>query len=156
MFTKKLAIFSTFALGLAACGPLPLYYKEGEQVSQIGATLTYCRVESLEKVPVAERRRYVPPVYARRTFRGEDGKEYTRRVLVQRGGFETIDANEDLREDVTEQCMIANGFQQVTLPICGGSVTRATVIRATEVLPALTPDTCVIRIRDGKFQIVNP
>ena len=156
MFGKRIASVGALAIGLAGCGPLPLYYKEGEQVGQIDATLTQCRVESLGKVPVAERRRYVPPVYANRTFRAEDGTHYTRRVLVQRGGFETYDANEDLREEVTDQCMATNGFQQVSIPTCSAGITRATTIRATEVLPTLTADSCAIRIRGGKFQIVTP
>ncbi|MEM8803323.1 MAG: hypothetical protein AAFX07_12085 [Pseudomonadota bacterium] len=155
MSIRKIVILSTLAIGLTGCGPLPLYYKEGEKVSQIDTILTQCRVESLAKVPVAERRRYIPPVFAHRTFQAKDGTHFTRRVLVQRGGFETFDANEGLREEVTDQCMVTNGFQQVRIPKCDGSLTRATTIRATEVLPPLTTESCAIRIRDGKFQIVS-
>lgn len=154
---SKAGLFCALSIGLSACSaPLPIYYKEGETLGTIEATLTECRVESLEKVPVSEQSRYIPPKWKTRRIRTSDGRILVRRTLVHRGGFETFDANAGLRADVTNQCMISRGFRFERVPGCNSTVTRATTIRATEVLPPLTTDSCVIRIRDDKFQIVTP
>ena len=57
---------------------------------------------------------------------------------------------------VAKQCMADQGYEKVSLKPCPPEVVEATVITATRVQPPLTKDSCAIRIRGGKYQIVNP
>jgi hypothetical protein len=67
----------------------------------------------------------------------------------------SYDPNDGLRKQVERQCMADIGYSPVSIPVCPDNVARAVPPAATRVLPALGPKACVIRNRDGSFQIVN-
>lgn len=141
---------------LWSCNSPPIYYREGADVSRVDADFAACQVSALQQVPVDQRRRYIPPEYTYRTYCHAPGHCTTRRVLVRPGYFETYDANEGLRGDVANACMTGQGFDRVTLPLCSPAVIERTTITRTRVQPPITDESCIIRIRSGGYQIVNP
>ena len=143
-------------LALSSCGPTTIYHRDGADVSRIDSDLSACRVSALNQVPVNERQRYIAPTYTYRSFCYAGGYCHSRRVLLRPGYFETYDVNEGLRADVTRSCMTNKGFDRVSLPLCSAEVTRATTITRTRVQPPITDNSCIIRIQNGGYQIVNP
>ena len=144
------------AVFLAGCFPLSLYYKEGVEVSRIDSDLARCGVFALREVPRDIRRRYIPPVYDYRRYCNSLGQCTTRRVLIHPGRWESYDANEGLRSTVQTQCMADRGYAKVRVKACSPSVIEQTQITSTRVLPPLAPNSCAIRIKGGKYQIVTP
>ncbi len=141
---------------LAGCLPLSLYYKEGVEVSRVDSDLTRCGVFALKEVPRDIRRRYIPPVYDYRRYCNSTGQCTVRRVLIRPGRWESYDANEGLRSSVQAQCMAGRGYQKVKLQACSPTVIENTRVTSTRVLPPLTANSCAIRIKGGKYQIVTP
>ncbi|MEM8776540.1 MAG: hypothetical protein AAGF53_16010 [Pseudomonadota bacterium] len=153
---NKVLLFPLAAAVLTSCAPLSVYYQEGAEVSRIDATLLDCRTSALAKVPEKLRKRYIPPVYTTRSYCYASGKCYYQRILLSPGYFETYDANQGLRSQVTDQCMFDEGFEIVEIPQCNLEVTQQTTIRATQVQPKLQDNSCSIRVEGGRYQIVNP
>lgn len=141
---------------LTACAPLTIFYKQGEEVSRMEHDLTDCRVSALNRVPVDRRQHYVPPIYDTRTICDGSGNCRSVHVLVSPGRWKTYDANEELRDDVVDQCMAEQGYAKVSLPRCDASTTRATEPVATHVLPPLTENSCVVPLQSGRWKIVTP
>ena len=140
----------------AACTPTTIYHREGTEVTRVYSELSTCQVTALSQVPVENRQRYIPPDYSYRSFCYSNGQCVSRRVLLRPGYFETYDANEPLRTNVTRSCMTDQGFSRVSLPQCSSDVVAATTITRTRVQPPITDTSCIIRIRSGGYQIVNP
>ncbi|QFT93033.1 hypothetical protein FIU86_09265 [Roseovarius sp. THAF9] len=149
-------LFACVAPLLAGCLPTTVYYKEGAPVSGVARDRTQCNVAALREVPVRTLTRYIPPTYSYRPVCNAAGACKTVRVLLSPGRWERYDANEGLRARVARQCMADQGYQKVSLKPCPPEVVEATVITATRVQPPLTENSCAIRIRGGKYQIVNP
>lgn len=143
-------------LTLAGCLPTNVYYREGAPVSGVERDRTQCDVNALREVPVRTLTRYIPPTYSYRQICNGTGACRTIRVVVSPGRWERYDANEGLRARVAKQCMADQGYQKVSLKPCPPEVVEATVITATRVQPPLTENSCAIRIKGGKYQIVNP
>ena len=143
------------ALGLAACGPLGMYHKPGEQVSTMNRVLTNCEVEALGKVAVDRRVERDPVRIVPRRVCDRHGNC---RVFYDRfgGQVRTYDANAGLRQRVLNQCMTDAGYRYVELPACSAGVKRAAPVAATTVLPQLAPNSCAIRNDDSSWQIVTP
>lgn len=143
-------------LVMASCSPTTIYHRDGADVSRVESDLASCQVTALNQVPVDERRRYIPPTYTYRPYCYAGGHCVQRRVLLRAGYFETFDANESLRASVARLCMTDKGFSRVSLPRCSPDIVEATTITRTKVQPPITESSCIIRIRSGGYQIVNP
>ena len=144
------------SLVLTGCAPLDLYYRAGAPLAEQQADLTACRIQALRDVPKDIRRRYIPPVYDLRPICDGAGNCWTRRVLISPGSFEQYDANEDLRDAATAQCMAREGYEKRRIPRCDAATTDATPPAPTRVLPPLTSESCAIRLPSGQWQIVTP
>ena len=139
---------------LAACAPLDIWYKPGVSVAASEDRLLSCRTQAAQKIPVNTQVRRTPVQIVPRRICNSDGNC---QIFYDRIGGETIvfDANEGLRDDVVAQCMRRAGYSPVSIPPCPDSVRAAAPPGRTETLPRLTDNACVIRNRDGSWQIVN-
>lgn len=142
---------------LTACGPLSLYYREGETVSQMQTETTRCQVLALEKAPVANQVRQSPPVYwPGRTYCDGRGRCWQSPGWWQQGNIYTVDVNQSLRNKVEAQCMTEKGYRPVSLPPCKQAVKSGTPAMATTRLPPLSTASCFVKFDDGSFQIITP
>ena len=141
---------------LAACAPLNIYYKEGADVAQSEANLTQCQVSALAEVPRDIRTRYIPAQYMPYSTCTAGGYCYRRYRMISPPRSESYDANANLRDKLVRQCMAMAGYRPVSLPRCDAETVRTTVLAATKTLPALTPESCAIRLESGNWQIVTP
>ncbi|MDA7963841.1 hypothetical protein [Ruegeria sp.] len=142
---------------LSSCGPLSLYYREGESVSRLQSETTACQVAALKDAPVANEIRQSPPTYwPGRTYCDGHGRCHRTPGWWQPGNVYTVDVNKGLRNTVEAQCMAAKGYQPVSLPPCKSGVKSAVTLRPTTVLPPLNPSSCFVKFDDGSFQIVTP
>ena len=144
------------AVLLSGCLPLSVYYREGVEVSRIEQDRTACDVQALQEVPKRILTRYIPPTYSYRQRCNAAGACKTVRILLSPGRWERYDANEGLRARAAAACMAGKGYAKVKLKPCPPDVVEETAITATRVQPRLTANSCVIRIRGGKYQIVTP
>jgi len=143
-------------LALAACAPLNIYYKPGASVAVVQRQTTACQVEALAKVPASTRIVREPPYYVPpRVNCNSEGKCVTIPGYFEPGEIYTYDPNDGLRKRVEVQCMADAGFAPASIPPCPPGVAKAAPVRATTTLPALSETSCVIRNKDGSFQIVN-
>lgn len=143
-------------LTLAACGPLSLYYRPGVTVSRMQTDTTKCEVSALKNAPIATQIRQHPPIYIPAATICNAAKECSVRPSYWvEGGIYTVDVNRNLRGRVLDICMAEKGYQPVTLPACPAKISKAVPAVATRKLPTLTATSCVIRYKDGNWQIVN-
>jgi len=156
MTYARFYIMGLAAILLSGCLPLSVYYREGAEVSRIERDQTACDVQALSEVPKRILTRYIPPTYSYRQSCNAAGACKTVRILLSPGRYEQYDANEGLRARAAAQCMADKGYQKVSVKPCPGDVIEETVITSTRVQPRLTKDSCAIRIRGGKYQIVTP
>ncbi|MEW9920798.1 hypothetical protein AB2B41_14380 [Marimonas sp. MJW-29] len=149
------ACFAALAL-LAACAPVETYYKPGVAVDRLNRDTTACEVKALRDVPVTTLTRPRPPIFVPgNRVCDADGNCRGHRGYYIHGGYETYDPNLGLRLRVERQCMADKGYVPVSIPVCPDTVARAVPPRATTRMPTLTERSCVIRNRDGSFQIVT-
>ncbi|WP_333683241.1 hypothetical protein [Pontibaca methylaminivorans] len=143
-------------LALAACGPVRFYNKPGTSVAQMERDQTECEVESLRDAPVATRIRREPPYFVPpRQYCNAEGRCVIRGGYWREGAVYTEDVNAPLRARLRDMCMMKRGYTPVSLPRCPASVAAAAPQGATRILPQITQNSCVIRHRDGSWQIVN-
>lgn len=150
------AILIVFSGLLAGCAPLNLYYREGVPVQRLNSDLGSCTQKALRDVPVDQDTRYIPGQEIPQTLCNASGFCQTVWVQVSPDRIETYDANEGRREQYETACMAQAGYQPVSLPPCNDAVVRATRLSATKVLPPLASNSCAIRLKTGKYQIVTP
>ena len=141
---------------VASCAPVTMYYDAGAEVSRLESDLLTCQVSAARDVPVSNQVRREPPQYypARRICH-HDGSCYTRGGFFEPGAVYTVDVNAGLRARVTDQCMTARGYNQVSIPRCPADVTRNAIPAVTRVLPPLTANSCISRNKDKTWQILN-
>ena len=144
-------------LALTGCLPLSIYHKTGVPVARMQSDKTSCEIKALRDVPVSTQirstpARYVPP----RQYCDASGACKTRGGYWIEGEIYSFDANERLRLRAQIQCMAAKGYSPVEIPACPDRIARAVPAAATRTLPALTPDSCVIRNTGGSWQIITP
>ncbi len=152
---RSLIAFCLMAL-LAACQPLEIYYAEGAPIGRLQEDQLDCEVRALRDVPVATQIRRTPPVFIPpRQYCDAAGNCYTRGGYWEPGTTYTVDVNASLRERVEQSCMAKRGYRPVSIPPCPASVANAAPPGFTTRLPTLTENSCVIRNRDGSWQIVN-
>ena len=143
-------------LTLTACTSTTIYYRDGAEVSRIASDLTSCQSNALTRVSPDIRQRYIPPVYSYQPYCDANGNCTSQRIQTAPGYFTSYDANEGVRAAWTQSCMSEKGFNQISLPLCGADVIKATTVTRTQVQPPITEDSCIIRIRGGGYQIVTP
>ncbi|MBY6055227.1 hypothetical protein [Leisingera daeponensis] len=133
-----------------ACGPLPVYYKQGAAVSRLQSDELTCATQALKDAPVANEIRQRPPVYypGRQVCHGSGC--YFRPGYWADGGIYTVDVNKPLRQRLEKSCMAAKGYQQIALKRC----TRqdAAALPGPRLAP-LTEASCAQRNRDGSTVI---
>ncbi|MFD2739318.1 hypothetical protein ACFSUD_07060 [Sulfitobacter aestuarii] len=155
MIRLSLSLFFA-ALLVSACAPLNTYYRPGVPVGTLNRDTLACEVQALRDVPVATRIRRLPPEFVpSRRICNSAGDCRIRRGYYLPGEIISYDANEGLRDRVETQCMADQGYAPVSIPRCPAGIARAAPAGATRVLPVLVPESCVIRNRDGSFQIVT-
>ncbi|ABG32290.1 hypothetical protein CEP88_03600 [Roseobacter denitrificans] len=140
---------------LAACAPMELYYQSGGSVARMQDNLLSCEVAALRDAPVASEIRRRPPVFVppRRYCTG--GHCYHRGGYFVDGQVYTVDVNARLRGDLEARCMRNKGYTPVEIPDCPARLAREISPTQTDVMPPLTPASCVIRDRSGMWQIVE-
>ncbi|WP_262386662.1 hypothetical protein ROLI_021670 [Roseobacter fucihabitans] len=143
-------------VALVACAPLSIYYKEGAEVTRLQTDQLNCEIAALSDVPVSNQIRQEPPVYipSRRYCDGA-GRCHIRGGFFEPGQIYTVDVNANLRGRAEGQCMAQKGYAPVTVPNCPNAVFRAAPKGATQVLPRLSAQSCVIQYQDDTWQIVN-
>lgn len=144
-------------MALSACGPLSLYYQEGESVSRMQTETTQCQVQALKDAPVANQVRQGPPTYwPGRTYCDGRGSCYRSPGWWEPGQIYTVDVNKNLRNKVEAQCMAQKGYRPVSLPPCKRAVKSGVPVQRTTTLPPLTTQSCFVKFDDGSFQIISP
>lgn len=152
-------LFFSLCIGLmvlTGCAPLTIYHREGVSVTRMNSDLLSCELSALADAPVANQIRRTPPRYipARRICHA-DGSCYSKGGYFIPGEVFTVDVNQDLRNRAEQQCMANAGYTPATLPNCPGGIARAAPEGATQVLPRLSENSCVIRNDDDTWQIVT-
>ncbi|MEP5731856.1 MAG: hypothetical protein ABJL67_21050 [Sulfitobacter sp.] len=151
----ELSMIGVFAT-LVACAPLETYYKPGASVSILNRDTTACEVKALRDVPSSTLTRRKPPIFipGNRVCNAAGHCTGTRGHYVP-GGFETYDPNDGLRLRVERQCMADKGYAPVSIPACPDHIAKAAPAGKTTRLPPLNDQSCVIRNKNGSFQIVT-
>ncbi|UWR97568.1 hypothetical protein K4K99_07185 [Phaeobacter inhibens] len=139
---------------LAACGPVPVYYRVGADVARRDADLLSCEVSALRDAPVATQIRQHPPIYRPGGEICRNGRCYHRTGYWEDGGIYTVDVNADLRKRVEQSCMASKGYQPIAVKRCPQSVADAVGTRRASTLPALTQTSCAIARRGQSPQII--
>ncbi|AHD09672.1 hypothetical protein PhaeoP75_01961 [Phaeobacter gallaeciensis] len=153
-FAKHTFVALILVSGLAACGPVPVYYRAGADVARRDADLLSCEVSALRDAPVATQIRQHPPIYRPGGEICRNGRCYHRAGYWEDGGIYTVDVNADLRERVEQSCMASKGYQSIALKRCPQSVADAVGTRRASSLPVLTETSCAIARRGQPPQIV--
>ncbi|WP_281972012.1 hypothetical protein [Ruegeria faecimaris] len=154
---KTIALTISLTLLLTACGPLSLYYQEGETVSQMQSETTGCQVQSLKDAPVANQVRQGAPTYwPGRTYCDGRGRCHRTGGWWQPGQIYTVDVNKGLRNKLEAQCMAQKGYRPVSLPPCKQGVKSRVAALPTTQLPPLSTDSCFVKFDNGTFQIITP
>ncbi len=142
---------------LAGCAPPAVYHQPGVSVARLQSDLLSCEVAALKDAPVANQIRRSPPVFIpSRRFCNSDGHCYHRGGYFAHGDVYTVDVNARLRNDLEDQCMTRKGYQSVALPRCTGAVVRtpAATPGRVNVMQALTPNSCVARDDENRWQVI--
>ncbi len=148
-------LFTTMLL--SSCGPLSMYYREGESVSKAQTETTQCQVKALNDAPVANQVRQGPPIYwPGRTYCDGVGRCYRTGGWWEPGRIYTVDVNEGLRANVEAQCMAAKGYRPISLPPCKQNVKSQVQPSRTTTFPQVTANSCFVKFDDGTFQIITP
>lgn len=143
-------------LALPGCLPLQTYYRAGVSVDRLNRDEAACDVAALRDAPVANETRIEPPIFVPpRQSCTPAGVCTTQPGYWIPGDVYTVDVNRPLRQQLTRQCMADKGYDRQTIDPCPPAIARAAADGATQVLPPLGPQSCVIRNDDGSFLIVN-
>lgn len=145
-------------LGLASCGPLPVYYNEGRDQTRTNSDTVTCKLEALKEAPVANQIRQRPPVYYPGRQHCHDGKCWSSPGYWVDGGSYTVDVNQGLRRQLEQRCMAQKGYRRLELPRC-----TKEQIAALQTLPGsakrgagLPENACAVRQSDGNTIILPP
>jgi hypothetical protein len=152
---QKITLLVIALATVTACAPLNTYYRAGVSVDRLNRDTTACEVKALRDVPASVQVRRTPPEFVPAYKRCDSAGNCT--IVpgyVIPGETITFDPNDGLRKRVEGQCMADKGYAPVSIPPCPDHVAKAATVGKTRTLPTLTPKSCVIRNRDGSFQIV--
>lgn len=155
MLMKKVYL-SLSAIALVACLPSQPYtfaWREGATAAQADTAQTDCMIEAANRVPQSVRT-YTTPVYrtpsnVQCTTIGNyvSCQEYGGQVYG--GDVQTYDANAELRDRATVQCLARKGYGVATIPVCTKEQQEQGVVSfQSGRLPAATNVLCAI---DGGY-----
>ena len=71
------------------------------------------------------------------------------------GRIYTVDVNAPLRQKLTDQCMAKQGYAPARIPLCPPGTADYVPPAATTKLPPLSDKSCVIKYKNGAFQIID-
>ncbi|MBY6042732.1 hypothetical protein [Phaeobacter italicus] len=143
----------SLAMLLAGCGPVPVYWKDGAEVSRRDADLLACEVEALKDAPVANQIRQRPPVFYPGREICRQGRCYRTAGYWEDGEIYTVDVNADLRKRVELSCMAAKGYQSVALKRCPQKLADQLATYQSRTLPPIGPASCAIPQRGQQPKI---
>lgn len=135
---------------------MSVYYKDGGSVTRMQDDLLSCQVAALKDAPVASQIRRSAPVYVPSRQYCDGGHCYQRGDYFADGQVYTVDVNARLRGDLEARCMREKSYSPVEIPDCPSHLGGAAAPIQTEVMPPLTPSSCVIRNRSGAWQVIEP
>lgn len=135
-----------------ACGPLPVYYRQGAEVSRLQSDELTCAAQALKDAPVANEIRQHPPVYfpGRKVCHGASCYYYP--GYWSEGSIYTVDVNRPLRQRLETSCMASKGYQRIALKRCPQ---RSAAPAHSPRLAPLSEAACAQRNRDGST-IIRP
>lgn len=149
-------LFGVTALAvLSSCSPPDIFYKQGATNAQVDADRNTCQVQAANEVPPNIQTRYIPPVYSYQPVCNGNNC-YHRQILVQPGRWEQYDANAGLRSSVADQCMLSNGYGQVSLPRCEEAVLSKTQVASNVPAPPITKNSCAVKTTNGDWRVLTP
>jgi|LauGreDrversion2_3_1035106.scaffolds.fasta_scaffold78028_1 hypothetical protein len=138
-----------FLCSCVATGPVPVVYKVGSTGDQRKSAVLDCETQALSKVPRAMASA-VTPAYTMPSNVQCYSTGYT--VSCQEYGGQTIggnaysyDANQDLRDRVTMQCLANKGYQLVSLPTCDAEQSKRAIASAQQRMPSYDKIECVVQ-----------
>ena len=152
----KIRAFAAMIL-LTGCFPVGLYYKAGAPVAKADDDLLDCKVMAEGQVPERRVTRVIPGAVmpprricdAAGNCHMIPGRRMPPEIVVE-------DANAGLRKEVAARCMTRQGYTFVQIPQCQPEVAGRVPLQATTVMPRLTRTSCAIRLKSGRYQIVDP
>lgn len=144
-----------FAL-VALCGVLlsgcnyTVYHQAGKSVQDRDRDITNCDVQALRDAPVQTQIRYTAPQPRERKICDDKGNCLTETYWTRPEPY-TVDINEDLRSRVKAQCIMDQGYSQVSLPMCDNGTSVSVPVTMT----GISAKSCVVRV-NGKLQVGEP
>jgi hypothetical protein len=150
--------FSVVLLGVAACGPLPVYYNAGSDQTRTNSDTLTCNVTALKEAPVANQIRQRPPVYyPGRQYCNANGC-WTGPGYWVDGGTYTVDVNQGLRSQLVQRCMAQKGYQRLELPRCTKEqITQLqSVPSGSHPTAGLSTEACAVQQSNGTTVILPP
>jgi hypothetical protein len=145
---KVAAIAVCFVGACVATGPVPVVYKPGSTGSQRLVALTNCETEALARVPRAMATEMTPRYTTPSNVQCYD---YGYTVSCQQYGGQTFggdvysyDANQELRDRVTAQCLAQKGYQVIELPQCSSEQAKRAISSANTKQPTSDQIECVV------------
>lgn len=145
---KTASFMCLFALGLASCGPVPVYHKDNTSFAAFDQDLLSCQVQALRDAPVANEVRQEPPVYYPGRRICHDGSCYRTHGYWRSGRVYTVDTNEALRNRLERSCMAQKDYALVEVQRCPPGTVRPPKDALRRLLPP-TADNCAISLKGG-------
>lgn len=129
-------------------GPVPVVYKPGSTGEQRTSALTDCEIQALTKVPRAIATGMTPAYTSPSNVQCYGSGAY---VSCQEYGGQTYggdiysyDANQELRDRVTLQCLQQKGFQVISLPTCDAEQSKRAISASGREQPTYDKIECVV------------
>lgn len=149
---RKLTVLAAVVLGACvATGPVSVVYKPGSTATQRSSALLECETQALAKVPRAIATgmtpRYTTPSNVQCYGTGYSVSCYNYGGQTYGGDVYSYDANQDLRDRVTLQCLQQKGYQVISLPQCNAEQAKRAVSSASK-QPTYDKIECVV---DGGY-----
>jgi hypothetical protein len=146
---KRLGLTALFFVSACvASGPVAVVYKPGSTGEQRLTALTDCETQALSKVPRAIATGMTPAYTTPSNVQCYGTGAY---VSCQQYGGQTYggnvysyDANQELRDRVTLQCLAQKGYQVISLPTCDAEQSKRAVSAFGRKQPTADQIECVI------------
>lgn len=151
--------FAISAIILTACadtGPVAVIYKPGTTAEQRSNVLTGCETQALSNVPRAMASAVTPTYTTPSNVQCYGSGNYVN--CHQYGGqtyggnLYSYDANQELRDRVTMQCLQTKGYQVISLPQCNAEQSKRAVSSAGRPQPKAENIECVV---EGGYTLVK-
>lgn len=151
---KIVAITMLIASGCVMTGPVQVVYKPGSTGEERTSAFTDCEIQALGKVPRAIATGVTPAYTTPSNVQCYGSGAY---ISCQQYGGQTYggdiysyDANQELRDRVTLQCLQQKGYQVISLPTCDSEQSKRAVSAYGRKQPTYDKIECVV---DGGYVI---